>query len=61
MTIEFETPLEFMMSQTFGIEMTEAQMLAQVPQARRPVPTKPIKSRRKGENEKKHIRRDGKK
>ena len=57
-----ETPMEVMMSQVFGLEMTEADILAQakLPIVRRPCPTKPIKPIRKGENEKKHIRRDGK-
>jgi len=33
--VEGETPLEFMMSQVFGLEMTEEQILAQ---AKRPKP-----------------------
>ena len=34
MSIERETPLETMMSQTFGLEMTEEQMLAEAKKKR---------------------------
>jgi len=57
-----ETPLEWAMSFNFGLDMDEADIMAipATPIIRRPTPTKPIKPPRKGENEKKHIRRDGK-
>ncbi len=38
MSIERETPLETMMSQTFGLEMTEEQMLAEAKKKKRGTP-----------------------
>jgi hypothetical protein len=55
-----ETPIEFMESQVFGNEVTEEQIIWQA-KNNNPSPTKPIRPTEKGENEKKHIRQDGKK
>ena len=57
MTREHETPEEQANSYYFGLEVTQEQL----DKHRNPNPTKPIRPDRKGENEKVHIRKDGKK
>jgi len=61
-----ETPMEVMASQYLGNESTEEVLLRYreldiTPFVRRPCPSKPVKSRRKPEVEKKHIKRNRKK